>query len=302
MSRECILVTGASGQVGYELQRALALLGRVVAVDRTACDLSDPESIRRCVRAVRPTLIVNAGAYTAVDRAESEVGLAYAVNASALEVLAHEARMSGASVVHYSTDYVFDGQASQPYDEQAATGPISVYGASKLQGERALIDGLASTGVDHWILRTTWVFGVHGGNFLKTMLRLGRQRDQLSVVADQFGAPTSAALIADVTARLLVCRPASGVYHLAAAGETSWHGYAQYLLRLAVASGVILRVDPEAVQAITSDSYPTPARRPENSRLDCGKLTAALDMTLPHWKSGVDHVSQALFGNRQLFG
>lgn len=300
-ARRRILVTGANGQVGFELQRALALVGEVVAVDRQRCDLSDPASIRDCVRAVAPDVIVNAGAHTAVDRAESEPELAYAVNATAVRVLAEEARRSGAAMVHYSTDYVFDGQAEGAYAESASTSPLGVYGASKLAGEQALAEVFAGAEEAFWILRTTWVFGLHGNNFLKTMLRLGHQRDQLSVVADQIGAPTSAALIADVTARLLLRRPDSGVYHLAAAGETSWHGYAQRALRMAAASGLALRLDPETIRAIPSSDYPTPARRPANSRLDCRKLSQALDLTLPEWELAVDQATRVLLGNRSLF-
>lgn len=300
LARPRILVTGANGQVGFELQRALALVGEVVAVDRQRCDLADANSVRRCVRAVAPSVIVNAGAHTAVDRAQSEPDLAYAVNATAVGVLAEEAKALGASMVHYSTDYVFDGEAEGWYGEADATNPLGVYGASKLAGEQAMADVLADANA-YWVLRTTWVFGLHGGNFLKTMLRLGQQRDQLSVVADQIGAPTSAALIADVTARLLLRRPDAGVYHLAAAGETSWHGYAQRVLRMAAASGLPLRVDPEAVRAIPASDYPTPARRPANSRLNCEKLSRALDLTLPDWSLAVDQATRVLLGSRQIF-
>lgn len=289
-----LLVTGAQGQVGFALQQRLAGLGEVIAADRRRCDLSDPEAVRAFVRELQPDWIFNAGAYTAVDQAEREPGQAFAINAVAPGILAEEARLLGAGLVHYSTDYVFDGQGVQPHGEGDAVAPLNIYGESKLAGEAAVRTAMAGTHTRFWILRTTWVFGRHGNNFLRTMLRLAQQRDQLSVVADQVGAPTSADLIADVSARILAQEPASGLYHLAAAGETSWHGYAQRVIRLAAEAGVALSVDPEGIRAIASSEYPTLARRPLNSRLDCRKLEQALNLQLPHWGHEVDSVAREL--------
>lgn len=292
---DVVLVTGCTGQVGFELRRALAPLARVVAVDRQQCDLASPDSIRACIASVRPSFIVNAGAYTAVDKAESEPELAHAVNAVAPRVLAEEAARLNAALVHYSTDYVFNGEGERPYAETDATGPLGVYGASKLQGEQEI----AAVGGEHWIFRTSWVFGLHGKNFLKTMLRLARERDVLSVVADQYGAPTSAALIADVTALLLrESRLGRGIvpglYHLAAAGSTNWHGYAQRVISRAAVGGLALKVKAESIAAISSSAYPTPARRPHNSRLDCARLQEALGITLPDWTLAVDQATDIL--------
>lgn len=289
-----LLVTGANGQVGFELRRSLAPLGRVVALDRSGLDLSRPDELRRVVRELRPDVIVNPAAYTAVDKAETEQDAAFAINATAVGVLAEEARKLGSLLVHYSTDYVFDGTKEGAYVETDAINPQSVYGKSKLAGEQAI----AAVGATALVLRTCWVAGAHGGNFAKTMLRLARERDSLRVVADQFGAPTTAALIADVTAQVLgrvwlrSTRDTfpSGVYHLAASGETSWHGYATEVLRYAAARGVELKVDPERIEAIPSTSYPVPAPRPANSRLDTGKLQAAFGIYLPDWRQGVHHL------------
>lgn len=280
-----ILLLGKNGQVGWELQRALAPLGRITAVDREACDMADGDALRRLVRSVHPGAIVNAAAYTAVDRAEGERDLAWAVNAVAPGILAEEAARAGAWLVHYSTDYVFDGAKSGPYLEEDATGPLSVYGASKLAGEQAVL----SSGCDYLIFRTSWVYAARGGNFARTMLRLAREQASLRVVADQCGAPTAAELIADVSAHCLrdVVRPGGdnllGLYHLAAGGETSWHGYARFVLQQAVDAGIPLQCPPGQVQAITTAEYPTPARRPANSRLDTGKLRRTFSLTLPDW-------------------
>lgn len=296
-----ILVTGSRGQVGFELQRALAPLGRVVAVDRQRCDLADPAAVRDCVRSLRPDLIVNAAAYTAVDRAESERALAFAVNAESPGVLAEEAARLGAPLLHYSTDYVFDGSHSGAQVETAQTRPLNVYGASKLAGEQAV----QAVSGEHWILRTSWVFGLHGANFLKTMLRLAGERETLAVVADQQGAPTSAALIADVTAHLVRARlrgeavPASGCYHLAAAGITDWHAYARRVIARAAAAGLPTRVAAEDIRAISTADYPTPATRPANSRLDCGKLEQALGIVLPDWTLAVDQTVDLIMENRR---
>lgn len=286
-----ILVTGSNGQVGFELRRSLAPLGRVVALDRTSCDLSDPAGLRKLIRRTRPDVIVNAAAYTAVDRAETEAEIAFAINGVAPGVLAEEACAAGSLLVHYSTDYVFSGEGTTPHSEKDPVGPLSVYGKSKLEGERAI----AEAGGQAIVLRTCWVAGAHGGNFAKTMLRLGRERDKLRVIADQVGAPTTAALIADVTAQI-VGRAwlhgdhgvfPSGIYHLAASGETSWHGYAAEVLRYAMSKGVMLRVVPEAIEAISAAEYPLPAPRPNNSRLNTLKLCETFGIHLPEWQQGV---------------
>jgi len=286
-----ILVTGKNGQVGFELRRSLSVLGEVIAVDRDECDLADPETIRRVVRAARPDVIVNPAAYTAVDKAESEPDLARAINAVAAGVLAEEAARCGALIVHYSTDYVFDGVGDGVYSEDDAPNPQSVYGQTKLEGERAV----AAANPRHLILRTSWVFGAHGANFLKTMLRLAREREALKIVADQFGAPTSAALLADVTAhavaRYLREGAASfpfGVYHLVSAGETSWHGYAQYVIESARRRGQTFKVAELA--PIPTSAYPLPAPRPANSRLSTAKLQQAFGLTLPQWQAQVEQV------------
>lgn len=286
-----ILVTGSNGQVGFELRRSLAPLGRVVALDRAGCDLSDPDALRDVMRRVRPDVVVNPAAYTAVDKAETEEALAYAINGVAPGVLAEEARALGSLLVHYSTDYVFAGTGSTPYVESDPVAPLSVYGKSKLAGEQAVADADGKS----IVLRTCWVAGAHGGNFAKTMLKLGRERDALRVIADQFGAPTTASLIADVTAHIVdrawlhgdrAAFP-SGVYHLAAAGETSWHGYATEVLRYAAAKGIELKVDPDAIEAIPATAYPLPAPRPANSRLNTRKLRETFAIHLPEWQQGV---------------
>jgi dTDP-4-dehydrorhamnose reductase len=286
-----LLVTGSNGQVGFELRRSLAPLGRVIALDRARCDLSRPDELRRVVRELRPDVIVNPAAYTAVDKAETEADLAHAINGVAPGVLAEEAKALGSLLVHYSTDYVFDGRKDGAYVESDAVGPQSVYGKSKLAGEQAI----TASGATALVLRTCWVAGAHGGNFAKTMLKLGRDRDSLRVIADQFGAPTTASLIADVTAQI-VSRHwlhgerevfAAGIYHLAAAGETTWHGYATEVLRGAAARGVELKVDPERIEAIPATAYPLPAARPSNSRLDTTKLRETFDIHLPDWQQGI---------------
>ena len=275
-----ILLTGATGQVGYELERSLQSLGEVVALDRAQLDLSDLDQVRDVLRAVRPGLIVNPAAYTAVDKAESEPALAYRINAEAPAVMAAEARLLGAAMVHYSTDYVFDGTKQGPYVETDATGPLNVYGSSKLAGEQAI----AAAGIAHLILRTSWVYGMRGKNFLLTMLRLAKERDELRVVADQHGAPTWSRTIADTTATLLAQARAggpswwqehSGIYHLSAEGETTWHGFTAAIVAEA---GINCRILP-----IPSAEYPTPAQRPVNSLMSSEKLMSGL-CTLPEWQ------------------
>jgi dTDP-4-dehydrorhamnose reductase len=278
-----ILLTGATGQVGYELERSLQALGEVVAVDRTRMDLSDLDQVRSVVRAVRPQLIVNPAAYTAVDKAESEPELAHRVNALAPGVMAEEARVLGAAMVHYSTDYVFDGSKQGAYLETDATGPINVYGQSKLAGEQAI----AATGIPHLILRTSWVYGNRGKNFLLTMLRLAAERNELRVVADQHGAPTWSRTIADTTAAILAQARSggaqwwennTGIYHLSAQNHTTWHGFTQAIVDNA---GLACRVLP-----ITSAEYPVPARRPVNSIMCSEKLMRNL-ARLPDWEQAL---------------
>lgn len=286
-----LLVTGSNGQVGFELRRSLAPLGRVVALDRDGCDLSHPDTIRDVVRRLRPDVIVNAAAYTAVDKAETDAETAYAINGVAPGVLAEEARAASSLLVHYSTDYVFNGRKDGPYVETDLPDPQSVYGKSKCAGERAI----EASGAAALVLRTCWVAGAHGGNFAKTMLKLGRERDALRVIADQVGAPTTASLIADVTAQIVARhwlhgRRESfpvGSYHLAAGGETTWHGYAVEVLRNAAARGVEIKVDPAHIEAIPSSAYPLPAPRPANSRLDTSKLRETFDVYLPDWREGM---------------
>ncbi|WP_051748025.1 dTDP-4-dehydrorhamnose reductase [Nevskia soli] len=281
-----ILLLGRNGQVGHELLRTLAPLGEVIAADRATLDLCDESAIRALVRRVRPTLIVNAAAYTAVDKAESEPDLAFAVNARAPAVLAQEAAALGAWLVHYSTDYVFAGDKPQgAYLETDATGPINAYGRSKLAGEAAI----AAEGGAHIILRTSWVYGAHGANFAKTIVRLAREREKLSIVADQIGAPTSSHLIAETTAQLIWQLAGageaaiSGLYHLQSAGEASWYEFAGAIveqLRAMDAAAVRCR----EILPIPASAYPTPARRPANSRLDCGKIARTFGLSLPHWR------------------
>lgn len=286
-----ILLLGKDGQVGWELQRSLAPLGELVALDadsREMCgDFTDLDGLVRTVRAVAPDVIVNAAAHTAVDRAESEPELARAINALAPAALAQEARRGNAWLVHYSTDYVFDGSGDRPWRENDMTAPLNVYGTTKLEGEQLI----RQAGCRHLIFRTSWVYGARGGNFAKTMLRLAQERDSLKVIDDQVGAPTGADLLADVTAHAIRAarqRPElAGLYHLVAAGETSWHGYASYVLDHARHAGIPLRVGAGAVQAVSSSAFPTPAKRPLNSRLDTAKLQRSFDLSLPMWQTGV---------------
>lgn len=280
-----ILLLGGNGQVGWELSRALVTVGNVHAVTRRECDVSDLAAVRTMVRSLRPAIIVNATAYTAVDKAESEPAQAQLINAALPELLAAEAKHSGALLVDYSTDYVFDGNKSSAYIESDAPGPLGVYGQTKLDGLRAI----EASGCRHLVLRVSWVYAARGSNFLRTILRLAREREQLNVVADQFGAPTPAELIADVTAQCLLLlrhgKGAEGVYHLAPAGETSWHGFASAIVREAQAAGLALRLSPESIRAITTAEYPTAAKRPANSRLDTHKIRSTFGLALPSWES-----------------
>ncbi|MDD5299540.1 MAG: dTDP-4-dehydrorhamnose reductase [Gallionella sp.] len=284
-----ILLFGKNGQVGWELQRSLAPLGELVALERGSrelCgDLTDLDGLARTIRAVSPDVIVNAAAHTAVDKAESEAELARAINALAPGVLAREAKRSNAWLIHYSTDYVFDGSGDQPWRETDATAPLNVYGSTKLEGEQLI----RQAGCRHLIFRTSWVYGTRGGNFAKTMLRLVQERDSLSVVDDQIGAPTGADLLADVTAHAIrAARPElSGLYHLAAAGETSWHGYASFVIDFARRTSMPLKVAPDAIQPVPTSAFPTVAKRPLNSRLDTAKLQSTFGLTLPVWQNGV---------------
>ncbi|MFM2065828.1 MAG: hypothetical protein RLZZ584_737 [Pseudomonadota bacterium] len=305
MSAPRIVLLGCQGQVGWELQRALAPLGELVALDRRSSvhagqpvcgDLTRLDELRAGLLALRPDVIVNAAAYTAVDKAEGDVGTARMVNAAAPGVMAEVAADLGATLLHYSTDYVFDGSGDTPWVEGAATGPLGVYGATKLEGE----DALRASGCRHLILRTSWVYAARGGNFARTMLRLAGERDALNVVADQIGAPTGADLIADVSAhalRVLRADPGlGGTYHLAAAGATSWHDYARHVIEWARARGHAVRVAPEAVRPIASSAYPTSARRPLNSRLDCRRLQATFGLVLPPWQGGVERMLSEVLG------
>ncbi|VWX60457.1 dTDP-4-dehydrorhamnose reductase subunit, NAD(P)-binding, of dTDP-L-rhamnose synthase [Burkholderiales bacterium 8X] len=286
-----LLLLGKGGQVGWELQRSLAPLGEVVALDFDSQDLhadfSRPEKLADTVQAVRPDVIVNAAAHTAVDKAESEVELARTLNATAPGVLAEAAERIGALLVHYSTDYVFDGSGSKPWREDDPTGPLSVYGRTKLEGEQLVARHCAR----HLIFRTSWVYAARGGNFAKTMLRLAKEKDRLTVIDDQIGAPTGAELLADVTAHAIrgtLREPGkAGLYHLVAGGETSWFDYARFVLEEARAAGVALKVSAAEVEPVPTSAFPTPAARPRNSRLDTSRLQASFGLRLPHWQDGV---------------
>ena len=292
-----ILLLGCNGQVGWELQRSLSLLGELVAVDFTTpgeiggvplrADFTQPEALVPLLKAVAPSVIVNAAAHTAVDKAESEPEVARTINATAVAVLAREAKARNTLLVHYSTDYVFDGSGHFPRGEEAPTGPLNVYGLTKLEGEEAI----RASSCRHLILRTSWVYAARGANFAKTVLRLATEREELSVIDDQIGAPTGADLLADVTAhavRSLLAEPQlSGTYHCTAAGETSWHGYASFVIEHARALGHGVKTRPGSVRPIPTTAYPTAARRPLNSRLDTGKLRRTFGLHLPQWQVGV---------------
>lgn len=290
-----VLLLGKNGQVGWELQRSLAPLGEVIALDFDSpapwtADFSKPEALAPLIREIAPQVIVNSAAHTAVDKAESEPELARAINATAVGVIAREAGALGAWLAHYSTDYVFDGSGSTPRSEDAPTGPLSVYGRTKLEGEELIRD----SGCRHLIFRTSWVYAARGGNFARTMLRLAAERDKLSVIDDQVGAPTGAELLADVTVHALRMAMASptlgGTYHLAAAGQTSWHGYAKHVIEWARARGHAIKVPADAISAIPTSQYPTPAQRPLNSRLSTRKLQQAFGLVPPPWQQGVERM------------
>jgi dTDP-4-dehydrorhamnose reductase len=296
-----ILLLGKNGQVGWELQRSLAPLGEVVACDfdsppDTRADFSDPASLVPLIQRVQPHLIVNSAAHTAVDKAESEPELARTLNAVAPGLIARQAAELGALLVHYSTDYVFDGGGTHARTEDEPTAPLSVYGRTKLEGEQLI----RSSGCQHLILRTSWVYAARGGNFARTMLRLAAEREELRVIADQIGAPTGAELLADVTAlavQALRSNPTlSGTYHCAAAGETNWHAYAQLVIEWARQRGHPVKVAPDRVLAISTDQYPTPAKRPLNSRLDTARLQRSLGLSMPHWKVGVERMLTEVLG------
>jgi dTDP-4-dehydrorhamnose reductase len=295
-----ILLIGGNGQVGHALKTSLQSLGEVVVCTRAELDLSLAAEvsatecpISQLVSRVKPNIVVNATAYTAVDRAETETELAHTINAVAPGLLAKAAQAVGACMVHYSTDYVYAGTKQSPYVETDETQPLSAYGRSKLAGERAVAEACPR----HLIFRTSWVVGEHGGNFLKTMLKLAQEREALRVVADQVGAPTSAELIAETTTQILsqiAGRPADdprwGVYHLTAGGATNWHAYASYVIAQARAAGWPIKVADEAIAAIRTEDYPVAATRPMNSCLDTTKLRAAFGVSLPDWRVGVDGV------------
>ena len=287
-----MLLFGLNGQVGWELGRSLALLGELIALGRPERgglrgDLTDTDAIANAIRTLRPDIIVNAAAYTAVDQAESEPVQARLINATAPGVMAELARELDALLIHYSTDYVFDGSGDQPWCENDPTAPLNVYGQTKREGEEAIraADGR------HLIFRTSWVYAARGHNFLRTMIRLACERDALQVINDQHGAPTGAELIADVTAhaaRAAVNRPElCGVYHLTAAGETTWHGYAHFIIEQARAAGAPVQVAPDAIEAVNTDAFPATARRPHNSRLDGHKLERTFGVKRPNWRIGV---------------
>ncbi|MFO1287156.1 MAG: dTDP-4-dehydrorhamnose reductase [Rubrivivax sp.] len=296
-----ILLLGKNGQVGWELQRSLAALGEVVACDFDSpgdlrADFTQPETLRALVWRVQPAVIVNAAAHTAVDKAEAEPDLAALINASGPAVLADEAEACHALLVHYSTDYVFDGSGVEAREEDDSTGPLNVYGRTKLEGERAI----RMSGCQHLILRTSWVYSARGGNFARTMLKLAAEREQLKVVNDQFGAPTGAELLADVTAhavqRVRAAPELAGTYHCVAAGEASWFDYARHVIEWARAAGVPLKLPGDGLLPVPSSEFPTPAVRPLNSRLSTRKLRDTFGLVPPVWTAGVERMLAEVHG------
>lgn len=286
-----ILLFGKNGQVGWELQRSLSSMGKLVALDvddQELCgDFTHPDGIIQTIHEISPDVIVNAAAYTAVDKAESEPELARTINVLAPEILAQESRKLGAWLIHYSTDYVFEGNGVKPWKETDPTVPLNVYGSTKLEGEKAIIN----SGCLHLIFRTSWVYSARGKNFAKTMIRLAREHGHLTVIDDQIGAPTGADLLADVTThsiRTALRQPqVSGLYHLTAKGEISWYGYARFVLDIVRQAGIKLKVAPESVLPVSTDKFSQPARRPGNSRLDTRKIESTFDLTMPLWQTGV---------------
>lgn len=297
-----ILLTGKTGQVGFELERSLKGLGEIIAVDRNQMDLSDLDQVRDVIRSVKPDLIINPAAYTAVDKAESEPELAMRINGLAPGVMAEEAQKLGAAMIHYSTDYVFDGTKKSPYTEEDAPNPQSVYGRTKREGEIAVAEACEA----HWILRTSWVYGVHGGNFLKTILRLAQERETIRIVADQIGAPTWARTIARVTTAALESQEAvfkhiaatAGIYNLCAGGETTWHGYARHVVTQAGIQGLALKLSVDAIAPIPTTAYPLPAPRPANSRLTTEKLQTMAQLKLTDWSADLDICLSELIRNK----
>jgi len=293
-----ILLFGKGGQVGWELQRALCPLGELVALDSDSTELCGDftklAGLADTVRAVRPDIIVNAAAHTAVDKAESEPDLARTINALAPEVLAIEAAKLGSWLLHYSTDYVFDGSGSTPWVETDPTGPLSVYGRNKLESETLIAQACPR----HLIFRTSWVYAARGGNFAKTMLRLARERDRLTVINDQIGAPTGADLLADISAHAIrqlmqqgaMADATAGIYHLVASGETSWFEYAKHVIAQARQAQTAIDLKVTQIDPVPTSAFPTPARRPHNSRLDTTKLQRTFGLTLPHWQVGVNRM------------
>lgn len=288
-----LLLTGCNGQLGFELQRSLAPLAEVVAIGSAECDLSDEAALREMIQKVKPDGIINPAAYTAVDKAETDTEQARKVNADAPRIMGEEACKLGAFVIHFSTDYVFEGVGEQFYKESDTTNPQNIYGLTKRDGERALQQSCPQS----LIMRTSWVVGAHGGNFAKTMLRLAAERESLSVVADQYGAPTSAALLADVTAQLVgrirqqgLQGFPFGLFHVVASGVTNWHAYAQFVIAEAIKAGKAMKVHPETIKPIATSDYPVPAKRPANSRLDTSLFQKTFNLQLPHWEHGVSHV------------
>lgn len=294
-----ILLFGKNGQVGWELQRSLAPLGELIALHSTSTDfcgdLTDLAGVRQTIRKITPDIIVNAAAYTAVDKAESEPELAHALNAEAPGVIASEAKQQNAWLVHYSTDYVFNGHGDQPFVETDATEPLNTYGKTKLQGEK----NIQASGCLHLIFRTSWVYSANGNNFIKTILRLAQQRDKLTVVNDQIGSPTGAELIADITALTLLMTKhnpeISGLYHLTASGSTSWYEFAKYILESAESANLPLKIKSTALQPIASSDFPSAAQRPFNSRLSSLKLAKTFDLMLPAWQCGVKRALTEIF-------
>jgi len=287
-----IMLTGANGQVGWELARSLMPLGEVVALTRSQCDLSQPEIISNIIQEIKPDVIVNAAAYTAVDKAEEEEKLATTINGTAVRVLAEEAKKRNALLIHYSTDYVFDGTKAEPYTEDDVPNPINAYGRSKLIGEQAI----QQAECDHLILRTTWVFAARGKNFLKTMLRLAQEREEIRIVADQYGAPTWARNIADITAHVLAAARqerltgefTSGIYHLCASGKTTWHGFSSNIIERARQVASVGSIKTERVLPITTKDYPVLAARPKNSQMDSSSLTFRFGVTMPEWQHAME--------------